>query len=547
MLRAHLGFQMRRTARTFGMRGTSMVFVLGISVWIWVGSAGYPILAVHRLATTLLLGGIVAGGCLTGWRLAQFPKSRSAEFQLVTPSSDIKLVLSQASAGVLRTALVLAAGWPLVAAAWGAKWVDSQQAATLVFVPLLAGALAGLMLAMVAYEPAWLRRLLERLVLVSILLYLLLFGLLGSYFVPRFYAWKAEFARSPVITTAEGIEAWINPFRLMREIGGYSSPEFAWRAACVSLVLGCLIMLCLFRLSARLRNHYYEENYGTVRHRRTSRLLLGINPLSWWTARRVSRFKGNVNLYLACVTVGLYSCWLLMRDQWPSWLAVGQLRLIESAGGEAMLAAACLQMALVPTAFLAGLWDSNMQERCGRLELLLTTPLGGKQFLTASLKAAWIRGRGYILCLLVMWAATAASGKISWSSCIVLCCLSLAYAALCFATAFAHFARASTDKAITSRGFVWAVIAPLVTVGLFLAGAPRLAALTPLGTIYIAATPRHTWSVSFHLGTESLSLIVLAQIVTCFGIAYLIVARTLTGFDRTIRASQWNRAESMSH
>ncbi len=541
MLRAHLGIQLRRTSQSFGLRGAAIAVVLILAVWIWIGSVGYPLLAAHRLATTLLMSGLVAGGCLTGWRLAQFPKSRSAEFQLVTPASDAKIILSQASAGLLRTVLVIAAAAPFIIAAWGAGWIDLAQAAALAVVPILAGTLAGALLAVVAYEPVWLRRLLERLVLVAILVYLLLFGLLGSYFVPRFYAWKSDVGRSQLIARMQTLEAWINPFRLMREIGGYPATDFAWRALSISLFLGTLILLCWWRLTVRLRTHYYEENYGAARHRRTGIFQLGSNPLSWWTARRVSRFKGNINLYLAWATVGLYSCWMLYRESWPHWLALNQLKLIESAGGEAMLAAACLHLALVPTAFLAGLWDSNMQERSGRLELLLTTPLAARQFLLASLRAAWMRGRGYLLAAIVMWIATATAGRISWNSCIVLICLSLAYAALYFATAFAHFARAVTDKAVTSRGMVWAVLTPLLTVGLFLAGLPRIAALTPLGAVYILATPQATWLSAYGLESSQMFSLVLAQITCCFGIAYLIARRSLANFDDEIRASQWNR------
>lgn len=544
MLRAHLGIQLRRTSQSFGLRGAAIAVVLILAVWIWIGSVGYPLLAAHRLATTLLMAGLVTGGCLTGWRLAQFPKSRAAEFQLVTPSSDAQIILSQASAGLLRTLLVIATAAPFVFAAWGAGWIDVMQLGALCVVPVLAGTLAGALLAVVAYEPVWLRRLLERLVLASILVYLLLFGLLGSYFVPRLYAWKSDVGRSNAWANVQSLEAWINPFRLMREIGDYPAADFAPRAVSVSIFLMTLILLCWWRLAVRLRTHYYEENYGAARHRRTGLFQLGSNPLSWWTARRVSRFKGNVNLYLAWATVGLYSCWMLYQQGWPNWLALNQLRLIESAGGEAMLAAACLHLALVPTAFLAGLWDSNMQERSGRLELLLTTPLAAQQFLLASLKAAWMRGRGYLLAAMVMWIATATAGRISWSSCVVLICLSLAYAALYFATAFAHFAKAVTDKAVTSRGLLWAVFAPLATVGLFLAGLPRLAALTPLGAVYIVATPQSGWASAYGLDANQMSSIVLAQITCCFGLAYLITRKSLAGFDDEIRASQWNRVAS---
>lgn len=72
--------------------------------------------------------------------------------------------------------------------------------------------------------------------------------------------------------------------------------------------------------------------------------------------------------------------------------------------------------------------------------------------------------------LALMWLAAAAAGKITWNAAIALGLLGTAYAAVSFAAAFAHFAKAGTDKAVTSRGVAWAVFAPLATVGLFLAG-----------------------------------------------------------------------------
>ena len=544
MLRAQLRIQMRATAQSFGMRAAAIAVTCVVAAWIWIGSSDSTALAANRLATSFIMTALVAGGCFVGWRLAQFPKSRAAEFQLVTPSSDAKIILAHALTGMLRVTLILSAALPFIVAGWGLGAISASQVVAVSLVPLLTGTLAGLLLAVVAYEPVWLRRLLERLVLVAILLYLFLFGLLGSYFVPRFYAWKADWQGGHSLAAYVDAERWINPFRLMREVGGFPGVDFAARTLTVGMFLAALILLCWWRLSARLRTHYYEENYGNHDRRSRSQILLGTNPLSWWTARRVSRFKGNVNLYLAWATVGLYSCWLLYRSEWPSWLAVGQLRLIEAAGGEAMLAAACFHLALVPMAFLSGLWDSNMQERSGRLELLLTTPLAGQHFLAASIKAAWMRGRGYVLACLVMWMATAASGRIAWSSCVVICCLGLAYAVLYFAAAFAHFSQAATDKAVASRGLAWAVFLPLVTVALFVVGLPKAAAMTPLGSLYIAGTPRSSWANAYDLTVQQFSSIVLVQIAVCWGVAILLTRTTLARFDAQIRASQWNQASS---
>src|SRR5688572_6807357 len=61
--------------------------------------------AVEALAWTLFVVAIVAGGVLTGWRAAQFPKSRAAEFQFVLPVSDAAVLAGEMLPGMLRTAL----------------------------------------------------------------------------------------------------------------------------------------------------------------------------------------------------------------------------------------------------------------------------------------------------------------------------------------------------------------------------------------------------------------------------------------------------------
>ncbi len=163
----------------------------------------------------------------------------------------------------------------------------------------------------------------------------------------------------------------------------------------------CVVcLLCFWRLAARLRPHYLAENYGRQFDKKQYHREIRDNPLAWWTARRVSRFKGNINLYLTWATIGLYSGYLLLGDAWPPWLAGPQLQVARAFGGEALLAAAAMHLAVVPAFFLSGLWDSNEQQRVGRLELLLVSPLTSRQFMVASAVAAWTRGRGY---LLVRW------------------------------------------------------------------------------------------------------------------------------------------------
>ena len=82
-------------------------------------------------------------------------------------------------------------------------------------------------------------------------------------------------------------------------------------------------------------------------------------------------------------------------------------------GGVPGLATALVVLAAVPAAFQYGLWDSNTQDRCRRLELLLMTELGARDYWSAAAAAAWKRGRGYFFVALVLWLAGAIAGKIT--------------------------------------------------------------------------------------------------------------------------------------
>jgi hypothetical protein len=71
-------------------------------------------------------------------------------------------------------------------------------------------------------------------------------------------------------------------------------------------------------------------------------------------------------------------------------------------------------LAAVPAVFQYGLWDSTIQNRCQRLELLLLTDLNSRDYWHASLAAAWRRGRGYLAIAAILWVALAVSGRARW-------------------------------------------------------------------------------------------------------------------------------------
>ena len=537
MLRTILFAQFRSPQHAARLRVWLVAGLAAIAAGVAALRPATPPEAVEALAWTLFVVVIVAGGVLTGWRAAQFPKSRAAEFQLVLPVADAAVLAGEMLPGMLRTALVVLAAAPLVAAAWGAGWIGAAETAALLAIPLAAGWLAGALLAVVAYEPPWVRRLIERLVLAAILAYLVLFGLAGAWFLPwALDAWSSLTAQSPLAAVdAESVLRYFNPFRLLGGLGQAFDEGLAWRVAGVFAALLAATALCFWRLAARLRPHYLEENYGLPRRRGRYERGIGDNPLSWWTARRVSRFQGNVNLYLAWAVSGLYCGWIFLADDWPAWLGGHLLRRIETYGGAAQLAAAAVQLAIVGAAFLDGLWDSSLQQRLGRMELLLTTPLDGRQYLTASAVAGWTRGRGYLLAALAVWIASAAAGRISWGTCCLLCLVSANYALLIFAVAFRNFGHFSSERFAAAWGLTLSLLPPLLTWALFSLGLRNAAAATPLGTIFLLTLSPADRAAFTPLDGASLAGLLIAAQAACLAASIVVLVRAALHFDARIR------------
>ena len=68
----------------------------------------------------------------------------------------------------------------------------------------------------------------------------------------------------------------------------------------------------------------------------------------------------------------------------------------------------------MPAAFQYGLWDSNVQDRCRRLELLLMTGAASVDYWHAAAAAAWKRGRGYFGVALLLWGGRDAGRMSPW-------------------------------------------------------------------------------------------------------------------------------------
>ena len=138
MFRAILRTHLRQSWRSLRLLAVLVAALtlgfLGVEVF---GSGGSPQPGdvVSRLAKSHLLVGIVVGGCLVGWRLAQLPKSRALEFTLVAPGSDWEFVGAEVLVAAVRTVVVLSVPLPLLVTLASMGWSYARQATTIYAVP----------------------------------------------------------------------------------------------------------------------------------------------------------------------------------------------------------------------------------------------------------------------------------------------------------------------------------------------------------------------------------------------------------------------------
>ena len=194
-------------------------------------------------------------------------------------------------------------------------------------------------------------------------------------------------------------------------------------------------------------------------------------------------------------------------------------QLCDEVGGIAGLTTGLVVLAAVPAAFQYGLWDSNAQDRCRRLELLLLTRLEARDYWEAAAAAAWRRGRGYLGVAVVLWTAAVIAGRIP----LVQVCAALASAVLLWSLYFTLGFRAF------SRGVQASGLGLLLTIGLPLAahvltrlGGSLLGALMPPGLVYSAHAPAA--SLSWLLGPLLLA-----------GLTLVLSRRSLRACDNRLR------------
>ncbi len=442
------------------------------------GRAGSPVL----MAQMLLCAGIVEGAVLVGWRLTQIPKSQALEFLLVSPLHPSRVFLGEALVGLTFLTLLTLSGLPVLAMLVALAHLKSIDLVPLLTLPWLWGAITGLGLTVWAYEPKLFRKVGELVLLAGIIVYLVVGVLAGE----NLRRWVEGLPTTIQIAILRGVSDFHehNPFGTMQAWFTRGVDELWFRLVWFEGASLVLALLLLWRASVRLKGHFHERHYEPVRDVRYEvRPPVGTRPLAWWAVKRVSEYSGRVNLWLAGGFCLIYAAYMLAETHWPAWMGRRIFQMCDGVGGAAALSSALVVLAAVPAAFQYGLWDSSVQERCRRLELLLLTELQPRDYWDAALAAAWQRGRGYFYLAVGLWVAAALSGRLGWLELLASLATGAMLWALYFTLGFRAFARGAQSNGL---GMLLTLGLPLAAWALARAGLPLLAGWLPPGMVYRA-------------------------------------------------------------
>jgi hypothetical protein len=286
-----------------------------------------------------------------------------------------------------------------------------------------------------------------------------------------------------------------NPFGIMSYYLEHDA-AVAWeRTVAVQALATVVIGLLLWRSARRLQGHFHELHYQPARDVSDEKRPKIVDaPLTWWAVKRVSRYSGRINLWLAGGFGLLYALYTVAGPQWPDWLGTSVFQLCDRTGGIPAVATALVLLAAVPAAFQYGLWDSSAQDRCRRLELLLLTRLQARDYWDAAAAAAWQRGRGYFFVALALWGAAVAAGQAS----VVQAAGALAAAVLLWCLYFVLGFRAfSRGMQANGLGLLLTLALPLVACFSERSDLGFLTPLFPPGSVYAAAAraPGLLWAL----------------------------------------------------
>ena len=461
----------------------------------------------------LLAAGIIEGGVLVGWRLTQLPKSQALEFVLTSPLQPRRFFLAEALVGLSRLALLTLSGLPILLLMLFTGRVESFDLLPMLLMPFTWGAITGIGLAVWTYEPRMVRKIGELLSMFGILVYLTV-GVLAA---ERLKTWLQELPPDLGQFLFDGFQSFheLNPFGVMQYwLDSKRIPSIALeRMIGLQLASSLLLFLLLVRGAFRLKAHFAELHYSPISSDRLNQSqFIGEKPLSWWAVRRVMVYSGRVNLWLAGGFSVLYSAYIMAGDDWPPWMGRLVFQIFERMGGAPTLITGMMILAAVPAAFQYGLWDSNTQDRCRRLELLLLTELNAMDYWQAAHAAAWRRGRGYFVIALMMWGALLYAGQLSVGQFLASLAAGVILWNFSFVIGFFCF---STGRQANGIGSLLTLGLPLLTVLGMKLQSPFLASLTPPGAVFVsmAEPPNCIWAVgptliacfTLWLGQRSLS------------------------------------------
>lgn len=473
----------RSPTRQASLRRAMATHVLVLAATALVMNAMSSGAARQLLGSIVLVAGIIEGATLLGWRLTQLPKSQALEFLLVSPLRPARLLFAEALVGLTFLALVTLAGLPVLAILAAVGYLDPLDLLPLAIMPFTWGAITGIGLTLWAYEPARVRKLGEFIFMGGIVLYLVIGVLAGE----NLKHWIDFLPAGISLAVLRGFASFHthNPFGVMK-LWLESDINLAWeRALGLQLAATAAVMILLWRACRRLEAHFHELHYqpvADVSGQRRARV--GDRPLAWWAVKRVTKYSGRINLWLAGGFGILYAVYTVAGPYWPSWMGRRIFELADGAGGIPGVAAGLVLLAAVPAAFQYGLWDSTTQDRCRRLELLLLTDLHPRDYWQAAAAAAWRRGRGYFAIALLLWTAALVAGQIGLGQMLTAMAAAVLLWGLYFALGFRAFSRGLQANGL---GMILTVGLPLIAYGLYRLHWPMLGKLLPPGLVYSAA------------------------------------------------------------
>jgi hypothetical protein len=388
--------------------------------------------------------------------------------------------LGEALVGLARLGLVTLSGLPVLALLVADGVLLPLDALTLLIVPWTWGAITGLGLTAWAYVPAVVRRWGERVLMVLIVVYLIIGILVGEHI--RYWIDQLPGEAGRWFLTSFFAFHRNNPFALLQfslsEDDDLGWPPVQAMTLCAVAAVVALLVVCALRLHGHFHEWHYRPFFDKSGRKRG---VIGDWPLAWWAVKRVTRYSGRINLYLAGGFGLLYAVYIVAGSWWPDWLGRHIFVMVDRMGGVAGLATALVVLSAVPAAFQYGLWDSSAQDRCRRLELLLLTELSGKDYWHAAATAAWKRGRGYFAVAVLLLTAAAISGQAGVLQVLAALAAGVVLWVLYFALGFRAFSRGQQANRL---GMLLTVGLPLATYALYRVGWPYLAAFLPPGAVY---------------------------------------------------------------